>query len=133
MISIRDGWFKALAHPSEALKHYYNIAIAVVFFFVAQLLICASHQPFWSCGLEIPGQIVAMVFLWITVWVVQKVFFEPGQGVDKFYHRFLRAPVSGNSSAQIVPVSLRKDILIFVLDRRRFSTSTCPLASQCHS
>lgn len=94
MISIKDGWFKALAYPSETVKHYYNIAITFVFFFVAQLLICAWDQPFWSSGLEIPGQIVAMVFLWIIVWVVQKVFFEPGQGVDKFYHTFLRAPVS---------------------------------------
>lgn len=94
MISIKDGWIRAVANTSENVKHYYNIFIAVVFFFVAQLLICAWDQPFWSAGLEFPGQIVAMVFVWLTIWAVQLLLYEPGQGFDKFYHRFLRAPVS---------------------------------------
>lgn len=96
MISIKDGWIMAVADASENVKHYYNIFIAVVFFFLAQLLICAWDQPFWSAGVEFPGQVVAMVFVWLTIWALQLLLCEPGQGIDKFYHRFLRAPVSGS-------------------------------------
>ncbi|KAG8166071.1 hypothetical protein KVR01_004623 [Diaporthe batatas] len=92
MISIKGGWIGALVDTSENVKHYYNIFIAVVFFFVAQLLICAWNQPFWSAGLEFPGQIVAMVFVWLTIWALQLLLYDPGQGLDKFYRRFLRAP-----------------------------------------
>lgn len=97
MISIGDGWIRPLAASSENVKHYYNILIAVAFFFVAQLLVCAWDQPFWATGLDFPGQIFAMVFVWLFVWATQVLFYEPGEGMDRFYHGFLRAPVSGNS------------------------------------
>lgn len=94
MVSIGDVWSRPLADPSQNVKHYYNILVAVAFFFVAQLLICAWDQPFWATGLEFPGQIVAMVSVWLCVWASQVLFYEPGEGIDKLYHRFLRAPVS---------------------------------------
>lgn len=95
MVSIEDIWIRPLAAPSQNVKHFYNILVAVTFFFVAQLLICAWDQ-FRSTGLDFPGQIIAMMFVWLTVWASQVLFSEPGQGIDKFYHRFLRAPVSEN-------------------------------------
>lgn len=135
MISIRDSWIRALADPSENVKHYYNILIVIVFFFVAQLLIYAWDQPFWSAGVEFPGQIVAMLFVWLTIWAVQLLFCVPGQGVDKFYHKFLRVPVSVSLLCVSRPCFLEGNIyvLTLVFGRRRSSTSTCPLASQCHS
>lgn len=106
MLSIGGGWItRPVADPSENVKHYYNILVAVAFFFVAQLLTCAWDQSLWAIGLEFPGQIFAMVSVWLTVWAAQVLFCEPGEGVDKFYHRSLRAPVSGNSLAHPVSVS----------------------------
>jgi hypothetical protein len=96
MIPTRDGWVRALANPSENLKHYYNVLIAVVFFVVAQLLICAWDQPFWSGEVDFPGQIIAMVFVWLTLCGVQLLLYESGQGLDKFYHTYLRSPVSSS-------------------------------------
>lgn len=95
MVAIWDVWSRPLADPSQNLKHYYNILVAVAFFSVAQLLICAWDQPFWAIGLEFPGQIVAMIFVWLAVWASQVLFYEPGEGIDRFYRRFLRTPVSG--------------------------------------
>ncbi|KAG6364649.1 hypothetical protein INS49_006252 [Diaporthe citri] len=92
MVSIGDVWSRPLAEPSQNLKHYYNILVAVAFFFVAQLLICVWDQSFWATGVEFPGQIVAMISVWLTVWAGQVLFSEAGEGVDGFYHRFLRAP-----------------------------------------
>lgn len=106
MVSIGGEWIRPVADPSEKVKHYYNILVAVAFFFVAQLLTCAWDQSFWAIGLDFPGQIFAMVSVWLTVWAAQVLFCEAGEGVDKFYHRFLRAPVSGNSLAH--PVSLSR-------------------------
>lgn len=94
MVSIGDVWSRPLADPSQNVKHYYNILVAVAFFFVAQLLICAWDQPFWATRLEFPGQIVAMISVWLCVWASQVLFFQSGEGIDKLYHRFLRAPVS---------------------------------------
>lgn len=108
MVSIRDIWSRPLAEPSQNVKHYYNILIAVAFFFVAQLLICAWDQPFWAAGLEFPGQIVAMISVWLAVWAGQLLFSEAGEEIDRFYHRFLRAPVSGKIHANPVSVS-KKD------------------------
>lgn len=134
MVSVMDGWIRPLADPSENVKLYYNILVALVFFFVAQLLICAWDQPFWVAGLDFPGQIIAMVFVWLAVWAVQVIFCEPGEGIDKFYHKFLRTPVSREIFCLFAPLILRGTyVLTSDLDRWRFSTSTCPLALRYHS
>ena len=120
MASIGHGWIRPLGEPSENVKHYYNILVAVVFFFVAQLLTCAWDQPFWATGLEFPGQIVAMIFVWLVIWAAQLLFFQPGQGLEKFYHRHLKAPVSGSCLPHISSLSPGKThTLIFGRGRRR--------------
>lgn len=79
-------------HPSETAKHYYNVLLAIVLFFIAQFLTCAWDQPFWITGLDFPGQIAAMIFVWIAMWAGQILFCRPGEGLDLFYHRYLKAP-----------------------------------------
>lgn len=78
----------------DTARHYSHVFLATVFFFVAQLLTCAWDQPFWKYGLNFPGQIVAMVFVWLFMWAVQLAFFRPGEGLERIYHRYLKAPVS---------------------------------------
>lgn len=85
-----DAW----VCPSETARHYYNVFLAIVVFFIAQLLTCVWDLPFWAAGLHFPGQIVAMIFVWIVMWACQVLFFKPGEGLESFYHRYLRAPVS---------------------------------------
>lgn len=80
--------------PSPTTRHYGHVFLAILFFFIAQLLTCAWDQPFWTYGINFPGQIVAMVFVWLFLWAVQLAFFRPGEGLERFYHRYLRAPVS---------------------------------------
>lgn len=82
--------------PSEISRHYYNVLLAIILFFVAQFLICAWAQPFWAAGLDFPGQIVAMLFVWLVMWAIQILFCRPGEGLEWFYYRYLRAPVSSN-------------------------------------
>lgn len=82
------------SQPSDTARHYYHVLLAIIFFFIAQLITCAWDQPFWTYEVDFPGQIVAMVFVWLTMWTVQGVFFNPGEGPERFYHRYLRAPVS---------------------------------------
>lgn len=81
-------------HLSDTARHYYHVVLAILFFLMAQLLTCAWNQPFWAYGLDFPGQIVAMLFVWLAMWTIQGVFFNPGEGVDRLYHQYLRAPVS---------------------------------------
>ncbi|KAL1877470.1 hypothetical protein Daus18300_002457 [Diaporthe australafricana] len=92
MVSVTKGWFVWLTSPSENVKHYYTIIVAITFFFVAQLLTCAWDQPFWAKGIDFPGQIVAMVFVWLVMCAAQELFCEPGRGLEKFYHEYIRAP-----------------------------------------
>lgn len=87
-------WQQYWDQPSETARHYYHILLAIVMFFAGQLLTCAWDQPFWAYGLDFPGQIVAMVFVWLAMWAAQAVFFKQGEGLDRFYHQHLRAPVS---------------------------------------
>lgn len=96
----REGWRLGdrWNHPSDTVRHYYNVLLAIVFFFIAQLLTCAWDQPFWAYGLDFPGQIVAMVFVWLAMWTIQGLFFDSGEGLEKLYHQYLRAPVSFDSS-----------------------------------
>lgn len=85
-----DSWDSS----SDTARHYYNVLLAIVVFFIAQFLTCAWDQPFWIAGLDFPGQIAAMVFVWIVMWASQVLFYRPGEGLEWFYHRYLRAPVS---------------------------------------
>lgn len=94
MVSVTKGWFVWLTNASDNVKHYYTIIVAITFFFVAQLLTCAWDQPFWAREIDFPGQIVAMVFVWLVMWAAQALFCEPGKGLEKFYHVYMRAPVS---------------------------------------
>lgn len=87
-------WRECQYRPSKIVQHYYHVLLAIVMFFLAQILTCAWDQPFWVYGLDFPGQIVAMVFLWLVLWAIQLALFKPDDGLDKFYHQYLRAPVS---------------------------------------
>lgn len=91
---LREHW----ENPSPTARHYGHVSVAIMFFFAAQLLTCAWDQPFWSYNIDFPGQIVAMVFVWLFLWAVQLAFFRPGEGLERFYHRSLRAPVSYRST-----------------------------------
>lgn len=75
-------------------RHYGHVFLAIILFFVSQLLKCAWDQPFWKYNIDFPGQIMAMVFVWLFLWAVQLAFFRSGEGLERFYHRYLRAPVS---------------------------------------
>ncbi|KAI3400631.1 hypothetical protein diail_2343 [Diaporthe ilicicola] len=92
MVFITKARFIWLTGPSENVKHYYTIIIAISLFCVAQLLTSAWEQPFWARGIDFPGQIVAMVFVWLVMWAAQILFCEPDGGLEKFYHRYIRAP-----------------------------------------
>lgn len=87
--------------PSSTVQHYGDVFLAIILFFIAQLLTCAWDQPFWTYEINFPGQIVAMVFVWLFLWAVQLAFFQPGEGMDRLYYRHLRAPVSLYSSERI--------------------------------
>lgn len=78
----------------DTARHYGHVLMAIVFFFLAQLLTCAWDQPFWEYDIDFPGQIVAMVFVWLFLWAAQLAFFGPGKGLEWVYHRHLKAPVS---------------------------------------
>lgn len=88
------GFWGSWGQPSETSTHYCNVLLAIVGFFIAQLLTCAWDLPFWAAGLDFPGQIVAMISVWVIMWACQILFFKPGGGLEWFYHRYLRAPVS---------------------------------------
>lgn len=81
-------------HRSRTVRHYSNVLLAIIVFFIAQLLTCVWELPFWAAGLDFPGQIAAMMFVWIVMWASQVLFFKPDGGLEWFYHRYLRAPVS---------------------------------------
>lgn len=121
-------WKANRAQPSETARHYYHVLLATVMFFLAQIIICAWDQPFWAYGLDFPGQIVAMVFVWLAMWAGQAALFKPSQGLERFYSQHLRAPVSlvaiGGEGGGSVAILLTLDS--FPL-RPRFSTSTCLL------
>lgn len=120
--------------PSGTAQTYRHVVVAIVFFFLAQLLTCAWDQPFWAHNIDFPGQIVAMVFVWLAMWTVQGVFFKPGEGLERFYHWYLKAPVSFEARSTYFLTTVNDaDVVISPLYRPRFSTSTCPSASQCHS
>lgn len=80
--------------PSERARHYGHVSVAIVFFVIAQLLTCAWNEPFWRYGIDFPGEIVAMAFVWLFMWAVQLAFFRPGEGLEGLYYRYLKAPVS---------------------------------------
>lgn len=129
------GWSpkKLWENPSPTIRHYSHVLLAIVFFLVAQLLKCAWDQPFWTYNIEFPGQILAMVFVWLFLWAVQLAFFRPGEGLESIYYRYLRAPVSLDMSMPALPRRTR----ILLTDARwyrpRSLTSTCQLASRFHS
>ncbi|KAJ4420966.1 hypothetical protein N0V82_004008 [Gnomoniopsis sp. IMI 355080] len=77
---------------SNTARHYGHVFVAILFFFVAQLLTCAWDQPFWKYGIDFPGQIIAMVFVWLFMWAVQLAFYRPGEGLERVYYRYLKAP-----------------------------------------
>lgn len=79
---------------SGKARHYGHVSVAIVFFVIAQLLTCALNEPFWKYGIDFPGEIVAMVFVWLFMWAVQLAFFHPGEGLERVYYRYLKAPVS---------------------------------------
>lgn len=87
---IREHW----DYSSDTAGHYGHVFVAIVFFVVAQLLTCAWDEPFWRYGIDFPGEIVAMVFVWLSMWAVQLAFFHPGEGLERLYYRYLKAPVS---------------------------------------
>lgn len=87
---IVDHW----ENPSNTTRHYVHVFVAVLFFFVAQLLTCAWDQPLWKYDIDFPGQIIAMVFVWLFMWAVQLAFYRPGEGLEIVYYRYLKAPVS---------------------------------------
>lgn len=58
------------------------------------MLTCLWDQPFWAYDIDFPGQIVAMVFVWLAMWIIQVALFKPEEGLEKLYYRHLRAPVS---------------------------------------
>lgn len=89
---ILDRW----DYPSEMARHYSHVLVAIVLFVVAQLLTCAWDEPFWKCGIDFPGEIVAMVFVWLFMWAIQLAFCHPGAGLERLYYRYLKAPVSLN-------------------------------------
>lgn len=86
----RQDWRQS----SEAIRHNRNVILAFLLFILAQLLSCAFDQPFWRNGLDFPGQIVAMVAIWVFMWAIQDVCFKPGKGLEGFYYSHLKAPVS---------------------------------------
>lgn len=90
-------WREQWKQPSDIARHYYYVIVAVLFFLAAQLLTCAWNQPFRAYNLDFPGQILAMMFVWVMMWTVQVVFFKPGEGLELFYHRHLKPPVSVQS------------------------------------
>lgn len=96
----RRSWEDRWPQAMSMAQHYRHVFLAIIMFFLAQLLTCAWDQPFWAHKIDFPGQIVAMVFVWLSMWTVQRVFFKPGEGLERFYHRYLRAPVSFQSPAQ---------------------------------
>ncbi|KAJ4391031.1 hypothetical protein N0V93_004644 [Gnomoniopsis smithogilvyi] len=79
-------------YPSDTAQHYGHVLVAIVLFLVAQLLTCAWDQPFWKYGIDFPGQIVAMVFVWLFMWAIQLAFFHPGEGLERIYYLYLKAP-----------------------------------------
>lgn len=87
-------WRDHFGQPSETVRHYYHIFLAIILFSLAQLLTCAWDQPFWMYDVDFPGQIAAMVFVWLAMWAIQVIFFRSGEGLEGLYHRHLRAPVS---------------------------------------
>ncbi|ROW17816.1 hypothetical protein VPNG_00816 [Cytospora leucostoma] len=80
------------SHPSEITRHCYNVLFAIGLFFSAQLLTCAWDQLFWAAGIDFPGQIAAMLFVWLIMCAGQVLFFREGQGLKRLYHQYLRAP-----------------------------------------
>ncbi|KAF3769451.1 hypothetical protein M406DRAFT_244760 [Cryphonectria parasitica EP155] len=46
----------------------------------------------WTVKQDFPGQVVAMIFVWLLMWTVQVVFFRPGEGLESFYHCHLKPP-----------------------------------------
>ncbi|KUI55557.1 hypothetical protein VP1G_02918 [Cytospora mali] len=90
--SINCWFWNSWSDPSETTRHYYNVLLAIGFFFIAQFLTCAWDQPFWATGLNFPGQIAAMLFVWLVMWASQIAFCKPGEGLEWFYRRYLRAP-----------------------------------------
>ncbi|ROV98376.1 hypothetical protein VMCG_07172 [Cytospora schulzeri] len=90
--SIKRRFWNAWNQPSETTRHYYNVLLAIVIFFIAQLLTCAWDYPFWITGLDFPGQVAAMIFVCIVMWASQALFWRPGKGLEWVYHRYLRAP-----------------------------------------
>lgn len=96
-LSIKRRVWDFLGRPSEAAKGRYNVLLSIILFFIAQILTCAWDQPFWAADLNFPGQIAAMLFVWLIMWVIQVLFFRPGEGLEWFYRRYIRAPVSSKS------------------------------------
>ncbi|KAJ0109641.1 hypothetical protein J7T55_014203 [Diaporthe amygdali] len=92
MVSINQGRISFLTDPSENVKHFYNILVAIIFFFIAQLITSVWNQPFWATGLDFPGQIVAMVFVWLVMCAAQVLLCQPGEGLERLYHRYIKAP-----------------------------------------
>lgn len=87
-------WKESWDQPSETARHYYHVLLATIMFFLSQVITCAWDQPFWVHGLDFPGQIVSMVFVWLAMWAAQAALSKPGQGLDRLYSQYLRAPVS---------------------------------------
>ena len=92
-------------HLSEAVRNHYNTLLAIVLFFIAQILTCAWDQPFWAAGLDFPGQVIAMLFIWLVMWASQVLFCRAGEGIERFYYQYLRGPVSLTSldSGAVLP------------------------------
>lgn len=90
-------WTECWDQPSETARHYYHVLLATIMFFLAQIITFAWNQPFWSYGLNFPGQIVAMVFVWLAMWAIQAILFKPGEGLEKVYNDHVRAPVSSSA------------------------------------
>ncbi|CAN8097331.1 unnamed protein product [Discula destructiva] len=84
---LREHW----KNPSPTAQHYGHVLLAILVFFIAQLLTCAWDQPFWDHRIDFPGQIVAMIFVWLFLWAVQLTLFRPGEGLERLHHRYLRA------------------------------------------
>lgn len=110
MVSINKGRISFLTDPSEKVKHFYNILVAFIFFFIAQLITSVWNQPFWATGLDFPGQIVAMVFVWLVMCAVQVLLCQPGEGLERLYHRYIKAPVSGQYPARHLTKGTYTDI-----------------------
>lgn len=79
--------------PARA-RYFYRALLTFVFFFLSQLLICLFELPFWACDSNFPGQIVAMVSVWLFLWVLQAASSRLGKGLERIYHEYLKPSVS---------------------------------------